>query len=150
MKNKDVGSIEKKKRMYKWARRITFAMSIGFCIVPVLVAAIDIVPRVESKSEVISISVVGAVIASIVVLVVLKSLIAKYISILPYSSFVLVGSGILLALTWGLKQIIDDAIAILTIATIGACVGFAFELASRYCKNKLAELKERYKDNTNV
>lgn len=150
MKNKDIGNIEKKYKGYKWTQYITFVLSIISCLVPVAVAAINIAPEIKETESKIAFGGVGVVILAIVALIVFRSFVSKYISKLPYTLTVLVCVGIMLILMLCLKHIIDDAIAILIVATIGAGVGFVLELVSMYCKAMAAELKERYKDKTDV
>lgn len=145
MKQNDSVSIEKKYKTYRWIQYITFVLSIVSCVIPIAVAAINIAPEIKNTEGKIAFGGVGLFILAVVALIVFRSLVTKYISKLPYTLTVLVCVGAMLLLMLCLKHIIDDAIAVLIVATIGAGVGFTLELVSMYCKAMATELEEMYK-----
>ena len=77
-------------------------------------------------------------------LIVFRSLVHKFVSKLPYTVTVLLSVIAILLLMLFLEKIIDDAIALLVVALIGAIVAVIFELISLYCKAMAQEAKEIY------
>ena len=140
----DKNALQKKYRTYKWLQYITFVLSIVSCIVPVVIAGINIVPEIKNTESKIALGGVAIFIVAGIALVVFRSLVTKYISKLPYSLTVLISVAVALLLMICLRKIIDDAIALLIVGTIGAAVALVLELASMYFKSASAELKETY------
>jgi uncharacterized membrane protein YoaK (UPF0700 family) len=140
----DKDTINKRYRAYKWLQYITFVLSIAACTVPVVIAGINIVPEVKNTESKIALGGVAIFVAAAIALVVFRSLVTKYISKLPYSLTVFISVGVALLLMICLRKIIDDAIALLIVGTIGAAAGLVLELASMYFKTASKELKEMY------
>lgn len=134
----------KQYKKYKMAQYSFFVLSILCCIVPAAVAAFRIAPAMKTAEGKIALGGVSAFMVAVIALILCRSLIRKYIAMMPYTLVVLVSVGAMLLMVIGLEKVIDDAKAILLIGVIGAAVGFAFELASMYCKTMAREIKEEY------
>ena len=136
--------LEKRYKIFRWIQYISFALSIASCFVPLILSCIRVAPNIESAGEKWSLAGVAVVITVIVSLVALKSLVAKYISKLPYSLVVLAVSVIMLISVISLERIIDDAIAILWVAAISSAAAFVLELTSMLFKALAEHAKEEY------
>jgi O-antigen/teichoic acid export membrane protein len=136
--------LEKRYKALRFAQYATFILSIVACTVPLIVASIRVVPAVKSGEERWSLIGIGVVITAIILVIVLRSLIRKYIDKLPYTLIVLVVSVVMLISVICLKRIIDDAIAVLWVAAISAAAAFLLELASMACKSFAEHTKEEY------
>lgn len=134
----------KQYKRYRLAQYICFALSILCCLVPAIVAAFRIAPNMKTTESKIALGGVAVIIAAIIVLIVCRSIIRKYIAIIPYTLTVLMAVGSILLILVALEKIIDDAKAILLIGVIGAAIGFVFELAAMYCKSMACEIKDEY------
>lgn len=134
----------KQYKRYKWAQYICFAASILCCLVPAIVAAFRIAPAMKTTESKIALGGVAIFMVAVIALIVCRSLIRKYIAMLPYTLTVLLAVGAVLLALIGLEKIIDDAKAILLVGVIGAAAGFVFELASMYCKTMAREIKDEY------
>ena len=137
-------NLEKRYKVLKWIQYITFVMSIVSCTVPLIIACFRVVPAVKSGEERWSIVGVAAVITSVILLIVLRSLVRKVIDKLPYTLVVLVSVVVMLIAAICLKRIIDDAIAVLWVAAISCAVAFVLELTSMFCKIMADNTKEEY------
>ena len=126
--------LEKRKKVLRWIQSIAFWLSLASCSVPLIISCIRVIPTVETKAQKWSIGGVAVIITAIILCVVLRSLISKYITKIPYTLIVVVVSVVMLVLAYCLKIIIDDAIAILWVASISSSVAFVLELVSRLCK----------------
>lgn len=134
----------KQYKRYKWAQYICFALSILCCLVPVVVAAFKISPVIKTTESKLALGGVAVVMVAIIALIVCRSLIRKYIAMIPYTLTVLIAVGSVLLMLCGLEKIIDDAKAILFVGVIGAAAGFVFELASMYCKTMARDIKDEF------
>ena len=136
--------LEKRYKALRFTQYATFILSIVACTVPLIVACIRVVPAVKSGEEKWSLIGIGVVITSVILIIVLRSLIRKYIDKLPYTLIVMVASVVMLISVICLKRIIDDAIAILWVAAISAAAAFLLELTSMACKAFAEHTKEEY------
>ena len=136
--------LEKRYKVFRWIQYISLALSIVSCFIPLLVSCIRVVPCVETAAQKWSIGGIAAIITAIILGVALRSLIQRFIDKLPYTLIVLVVSGVMLALVICLKNIIDDAIAVLWVAVISSGVAFALELTSMLFKALAEHTKEEY------
>ena len=137
--------MEKKYKVYKWLQYISLTLSFLCCLVPSAVAAFKIAPKVKTTESKWALGGIAIFLLAIIVIVVFRSAIRKYITKIPYTLTVLVSVGAMLLMTICLEKIIDDAKAILFVSVIGAAAGFVFELVSMYCKTMADELKEEYR-----
>jgi hypothetical protein len=128
-------------KRFKWARRVLMFLAIAACTVPVIVTAIRIGVRFETKESKWALTGAAAFVCILIIIIVLKSFIAKFISMLPFTLMVLISIGGILLVVIGLKSIIDDVIRMLKVGCVGAFVGFCLEAASMMC---LAEAKEAH------
>lgn len=136
--------MRKRYKRLKWAQYIVFVLSIISCLAPIIVTAFRVAPLVKTTESKLALGGVTLLFCGIVALIVFKSLVAKFIHMLPYSLTVLISVGVMLLLIVLLKKVIDDAIAILIVGIIGAAVGFVLELVSMLLKYKAEETKELY------
>ena len=136
--------LEKRYKTLRWIQYIAFVMSIVACTVPLIIACVRVVPAVKSGEERWSIVGVGAVITSVILLIVFRSLVRKVIDKLPYTLVVLVSVVVMLIAAICLKRIIDDAIAVLWVAAISCASAFVLELTSMFCKIMADNTKEEY------
>lgn len=136
--------LEKRYKTFRWIQYIAFVTSIVACTVPLIIACFRVVPAVKSGEERWSIVGVAAVITSVILLIVLRSLVRKIIDKLPYTLIVLVSVVVMLIAAICLKRIIDDAIAVLWVAAISCAAAFVLELTSMLCKIMADNTKEEY------
>ena len=136
--------MKKRYKRYKLTQYVCFALSLLCCLVPVIVSAIRVAPAMKTTESKFALGGVAVFFAAVIILIVCRSLIRKYISKLPYTLAVLLSIAAMLFLIICLKQIIDDAIAILLVGVLGAAAGFVFELVSMYCKVIAQEIKDEY------
>ena len=104
-----------------------------------LVALYPAVKHTESKW---ALGGVAIFTVALVVLIVAKSFIQKYISKIPYTLTAFAAMLAILLLLRGLKQIIDDAIIIFFVGVLGASVGFVLELAYMRLEAMADEIEE--------
>jgi O-antigen/teichoic acid export membrane protein len=136
--------LEKKYKALRITQYVTFILSIIACTIPLVVTCIRVVPEFKNGEERWSLFGVAAVITAIILIVVLRGLIRKFIDKLPYTVSVLIVSVLMLVLTICLKRIIDDAIAVLWVAAISSAAAFLLELTSMACKALAEHTKEEY------
>lgn len=136
--------LKKQYKAFRIAQLACFISSIISCVLPVVISAIRIAPNIKETEDKIALSGVGIFIVAVVVLIVFRSIVVKYISKLPYTLTVVIAVGVMLLVTVCLEKIIDDAIAVLIVAFIGAAVAFVLELVSMYLKSRANEIKEIY------
>lgn len=136
--------LKKQYKAFRISQLVCFIASIVSCVLPIIISAIRIAPNIKETEDKIALSGVGIFIVAVVVLIVFRSIVVKYISKLPYTLTVVISVGVMLLLTVCLEKIIDDAIAILMTAFIGAAVAFVLELVSMYLKSRANEIKEIY------
>jgi O-antigen/teichoic acid export membrane protein len=136
--------LKKQYKAFRIAQLACFIASIISCVLPVVISAIRVAPNIKETEDKIALSGVGIFIVAVVVLIVFRSIVVKYISKLPYTLTVVISVGVMLLLTVCLEKIIDDAIAVLIVAFIGAAVAFVLELVSMYLKSRANEIKEIY------
>ena len=137
--------MEKKYKAYRWIQFISFALSFLCCLVPAVVAAFKIAPQAKTTESKWALGGIAIFLLAIIIIVVFRSFIRKYISKLPYTLTVLVSVTSMFLMTVCLEKIIDDAKAILLVTVIGSAAGFVFELVSMFCKAMADEIKEEYK-----
>ena len=136
-------SLKKRRKQLLWARWTCFAVSIACCTVPVLVVAKMALPSIAKKCNWVGISGFGLCMVAIVFIIVAKGAAKEIIEKIPFTVGVLITEGIVLCILLGLKSIIEDAILIFEVATIGAAVGAVFNLASYFINIELATVKEK-------
>ena len=143
--------LNKRYKTLRWLQHITFVASIIACALPVVLSCIKAAPSVEKNGGkwalggvVVFFGGVAVFFGAIILLIVFRSLVSKFVSKLPYTLTVMVSVGAVMGLVCFLKQIINDAIAILAVGLVGAAVGFVLELIAMYCKAKADEVKELY------
>ena len=134
----------KKYKKYRWAQRILFWLAIASCIIPTLWATVSVGVTVETAGRRIALSAVAVLMFGTVALIVLKSLIMKFISKLPFTLTVLIGVGVLFMVLVGIRQILDEAVFVVGVSLAGAFLGFGFEAAHMICKAQANEIKELY------
>lgn len=145
MDNEKIEKIVKKYKACRWFQHICFVLSILSCVIPLAVASIDTAPQMQSTESKIALGGVAVFFSAIVLLIVFRSMISKYISKLPYTLTALISVGVMLLLMLCLQKIIDETIAILVVGVIGIAVGLVLELVSMVCKAIADEIKERYR-----
>ena len=136
--------LSKRYKTFRWIQYITFVASIIACALPVVLSCIKAAPSVEKNGGKWALGGVAVFFGTIILLIVFRSLVSKFVSKLPYTLTVMVSVGAVMGLVCCLKQIINDAIAILAVGLVGAAVGFVLELIAMYCKAKADEIKELY------
>ena len=145
MDNEKIEKIVRKYKTCRWFQHICFILSILSCTVPLAIASIDTAPQMQSTESKIALGGVATFFFAIVLLIVFRSLVSKYISKLPYTLTALITVSVMLFLLICLQKIIDEAIAILVVGVIGIAVGFVFELISMFCKAIAEEIKDTYR-----
>ena len=136
--------LNKRYKTLLWIKYITFVASIIACALPVVLSCIKAAPSVEKSGGKWALGGVAVFFGTIILLIVFRSLVSKFVPKLPYTLTVMVSVGAVMGLVCCLKQIINDAIAILAVGLVGAAVGFVLELIAMYCKAKADEIKELY------
>ncbi len=134
----------KRYKRFKWAQYILFGLSLVSCLAPPVISAIRLMPSIKTTESKFALGGVAVFFAAMIILIVCRNLVRKFIHKLPYALTVMISIGIMLLLMLWIKRIIDDAIAILVVGLIGAAVSFVLELASMYCKSAADEAKEMY------
>lgn len=134
----------KKYKKYRWAQRILFCLAIASCVIPTLWTTISVGVTIETVDRRIALGGVAVFVCGAVALIVLKSLIMKFLSKLPFTLTVLIGVGVMFLVLIGIRKILDDAVLIVGVSLVGAFVGFGFEAASMICKAQAAEIKDLY------
>ncbi len=142
--------LEKRKKVLRWIQNIAFWLSVGSCCLPLIVSCIRVVPMVKTADQKWSICTVSAIITAIILCVVLRSLIIKFIERIPYTLIVLTISVLMLISVNCLKAIIDDAIAVLWVAAISSAAAFVLELTSMFCKTMAEHTEEEIRRRGNV
>ena len=136
--------MKKRYKRLRWAQRICFGLSIVSCIIPVLFSSIRIAPTLKEPESKIALVGVGAFFGAIMLLIVLRSLVGKFIHKLPYTLVATISIGMLLLFMLFMKTIIDDAIAVLTTGLAGAAGGFVLEMVSMILDSQAEDVKEQY------
>ena len=131
-------------KKYKLAQYICFVISVICCLIPAIITAIRIIPTMKTDDKKIAIGGVGIIMVAVVALIVCRSVIRKYIAMIPYTLTVMISVGAMLLVMTAIEKIISDAKAILFVSLIGSAAGFGFELASMYFKNIALEIKDEY------
>ena len=75
----------KKYKKYRWAQRILFWLAVASCIIPTLWATVSVGVTVETAGRRIALSAVAVLMFGTVALIVLKSLVMKFVSRLPFT-----------------------------------------------------------------
>ncbi len=134
----------KKYKKFRRVQRILFWLAIASCIVPTLWATVSVGATIETAGRRIALSAVAVLMCGTVALIVLKSLVMKFVSKLPFTLTVLIGVGMMFLVLIGIRQILDDAVLIMGVSLAGAFVGFVFEAASLICKAQAIEIYDLY------
>lgn len=137
--------LKKKYKRLRWIQFITFIASVIACVFPVVLSCIKAAPTVEKTGGKWALGGIAVFFSAIILLIVFRSLVNKFVSKVPYTLVVLVSVGAVMLLIYCLKQIVDDAIAILAVGIIGAAAGFVLELVSIYCKTVADDIEICYK-----
>ena len=156
---------QKKYRGYTRARRIFVVLAVAFCLIPVIFAALVILPKYTDVTGAVTFcggtSVFLGIVAFIFKMIVKNSAsktphtLTVFISVVLVFLLVLGARGILSTVTGALTEIetsatrlflklydvLEDSFGYLIIQGLGAAVGLIFELAGRYCTEMLEEIK---------
>lgn len=162
--------VQKKYRGYTRARRIFVGLAVAFCLIPVIFAALVIIPRYTDATGAITFcggtSALLGIVAFIFKMIVKNSAsktpqtLTVFISAVLVFLLVLGARGILSTVTGALAEIetsatrlflrlydvLEDSFGYLIIQGLGAAVGLVFELAGRYCTEMLEEIKLFHKE----
>ena len=161
------GRMHGKYKAYTVARRIFICLTIAFCLAPVIFAAICILPEIKDAGEAWMLS--GGVVSTLAVVVfLLRAVLKSGSSRLPWSITVFISVLLLFLLALALKAVlwyavgtlgivsgessfildafglVEDAYCYLIVQAVGAAVSVICELASKYCKSMLEEIKLFY------
>ena len=136
--------LKKRYKRMRWCQYALFALAILSCIVPVLLAVFKVGATVKTTEGKLALGGVAIFVGAIVALIVLRSLVIKFLSKLPFTLTALVSVGALLLLCLGLRSIINDAIVILAVGLVGAFVGLVFEAASMVFRAEADDAREMY------
>ena len=134
--------MDKKLKRYRVAQVVCFGLSLASCIVPAVVTAFVAFPAVKHTESKWALGGVAVFTVALVVMIVGKSFIQKYISKIPYTLTAFVTMLAILLLLRGLSNIIDDAIVIFFVGVIGAAAGVVLELISLTLKAMADEIEE--------
>ena len=161
---------QKKYRGYTRARRIFIVLAVAFCLIPVIFAALVILPRYTDATGAVTFcggtSALLGIVAFIFKMIVKNSAsktphtLTVFISAVLVFLFVLGARGILSTVTGALAEVetsatrlflklydvLEDSFGYLIIQGLGAAVGLVFELAGRYCTEMLEEIKLFHKE----
>jgi O-antigen/teichoic acid export membrane protein len=140
-----VKELKKLYKRYRFWQTVTFIVSVALCIVPVVASCIRAAPSMEKSGGKWALCGVGVFFAAVILLIVCRSLINKFISAVPYTLIVLISVGAMLGLMFCLKQIIDDAIAVLLVGLVGSAGAFVLELISMGFKSHADDIAVEYK-----
>ena len=101
--------METKYKMYRWIQFISFVLSFLCCLVPTVVAAFKVTPQVKTTESKWALGGIAIFLLAIIMIIVFRSFIRKYITKLPYTLTVLVSVATMFLLTICLEKIIEDA-----------------------------------------
>jgi ABC-type polysaccharide/polyol phosphate export permease len=156
---------QKKYRGYTRARRVFIVLAVAFCLIPVVFAALFIVPKYKDATGAVTFCGGTAALLGIVAFIfkmIVKNSASKtphaltvFISAVLVFLLVLGARGLLSTITGTLAEIetsatrlflklydvLEDSFGYLIIQILGAAVGLIFELAGRYCTEMIEEIK---------
>lgn len=141
----DKDKLNKKYRTLRWAEHITFWIGVAACILPMLIASIEIVPAIKSTESRLAFGGVAIFFTAIVGLVLAKNVVKRFASNVPCTLTVFVFIIALLIFLKLLSMVIDDALAILMVGAIGSFVGVLLQFASIICKHQADDIEIYYK-----
>jgi membrane-associated HD superfamily phosphohydrolase len=109
------------------------------CVAPAIITALYVSPATKTTESKWALGGVALFTIALVILIVMRSLVKKYISKVPYTLTAFIAMLVVLLLMVCIKRIIDDAITIFFFGVIGAAFGFAFEMTSSYFKMRASD-----------
>ena len=127
---------------YRMMQCICFWASLAACIIPVVITAFVAFPAAKHTESKIALGGVAVFTVALVIMIVAKSFVQKYISKIPYTLTAFVAMLAVLLLLCGLRKIVDDAIVIFFVGVIGSAVGFVLELAHLLFKAMADEMEK--------
>lgn len=140
MKNKE--ELDKKYKTYRWAQHICLVLAFVSCIAPMVISSLKVAPAMKNTESKLALGGVAIFIIAVVSLILLRNVVKKYLTNLPCTLAVFIIVVALLLFIVCLKKIIDDAIAVLLVGTVGCFIGVIFETVSLICKMNADDIKE--------
>ena len=132
-------------KKYRWAHLICLIGAIVSCVLPCIVAVFIRAPKMDTTEDKLALGGVSAFFAALIVFIVCKSRVKKFIAKIPFTLVVLFSLFGMLLLLVCLKRIIDDAIFMVFLGFCGATVGFVFEILAMHFNSEAEYAEERYR-----
>ena len=134
--------MDKKLKRYRLMQNVCFWLSLASCIVPAVITAFVAFPSAKHTESKLALGGVAVFTVALIVLIVAKSFIQKFITKIPYTLTAFVAMLVILLLLQGLDKVIDDAIIMFLVGVIGSAAGFVLELVSLVFKVMADEIEE--------
>lgn len=141
---RELSKLEKRYKRLRWTQVILAWLSGGFAILPALAVMLKVGLRYKAAEQSWSLAGFAVIVFGIGVAFMLRGLIVKYGSKLPWSLGATIGSWIMTALLWSLQKIIEDALYISLALAIGCSVALILGSISDLCKAQADGLEQEY------
>lgn len=141
----DKDKLNKRYKALRWAQYIAFWLGNLACVIPMLVASVKIVPGIENTEGKLAFGGVAIFFTAIVALVLAKGIIAQVANKIPPALLVFITVAALLIFMICLQKVIDEAVAILAVGTVGSFAGVLIGFASTLFKCLADDIEVYYK-----
>jgi hypothetical protein len=141
---RELTDLEKRYKRLRWAQWILFVCSIISAILPAVIVAFRVAPRLANVESRVGIAGFAVVILVIGVVLMARGLIVKYREKLPWALLATVGAWILFLLIWSVQKIAEDAMFISLALAIGCSVALIMGAVSDSCKASADGIEQEY------
>lgn len=141
---RELTDLEKRYERLRWGQWILFACSIISAILPAVISAFRVAPKLQNTESKVGLAGFAVVILVIGAILMTWGLIAKYRDKLPWALTATVGSWILYFLIWSIQKIAEDAMFISLALAIGCSVALITGAISDFCKASADGIEQEY------
>lgn len=146
---KELSALEKRYQRLRWAQWILFALSIITATCPGAAVAIKVGLRYKSAENGWSLAGFCIVVLGIAIAFMIRGLFRKFSDKISWVLGATVASWVLVLLLWSLQAIIEDALLISWALGIGCSVALIISSISDLCKVQADGIEEEYKRRQN-
>ena len=141
---RELTNLEKRYKRLRWAQWILFVCSIISAILPAVIVAFRVAPRLANVESRVGLAGFAVVIIAIGAALMARGLIVKYRDKLPWALLATVGSWIMFLLIWSIQKIAEDAMFISLALAIGCSVALIMGAVSDFCKAGADGIEQEY------
>ena len=141
---RELTDLEKRYKRLRWAQWILFVCSIISAILPAVIVAFRVAPKLANAESRVGLAGFAVVILVIGAILMTWGLIMKYRDKLPWALLAAVGSWILYFLILSIQKIAEDAMFISLALAIGCSVALIAGSISDFCKAQADGIEQEY------